>query len=256
MNFKMEAKDIKFRIAHISDTHISDFGQFVKSSFEEGVKLLRNLEPKPNIIIHTGDLTDNGVLSEYKMAIDKMSEFDQRVIITAGNHDQKNFGNSIFDEFIGKLDYEVLIEEFQLLILNSAQPDRDEGRIGRRRTEWVMNTLKKDKIKVLVFHHHLIPVPFAGREMNVLEDAGEILDMAIRNKVQLVLMGHRHVRNVVKVEDIILVNAGTFSCRRTRGKFGYSFNLIDFTEKGEIYVSEVSIDYGKTILLKKYNLTL
>jgi len=246
--------DIKFRIAHISDTHISDFGQYVDNAFKEGVKLVNKLVPKPNIIVHSGDLTDNGVLSEYKLALDKMSEFDQRIVITAGNHDQRNFGNSLFDEFIGKLDYELRIEDFQFLIINSAQPDRDEGRIGRRRMEWISNTLAKDKIKILVFHHHLIPVPYAGREANVLEDAGDILEMAIRNKVHLVLMGHRHVRNVIKVEDLILVNAGTFSCRRTRGKFGYSFNLIDITEENEVYIHEVSIDYGKTTLLKKYNL--
>lgn len=246
--------EIKFRIAHISDTHISDFGQFVNDVFEEGVNLVNKLDPKPNVIVHTGDLTDNGVLSEYKLALDKLSQFDQRVVITAGNHDQRNFGNSLFDEFIGKLDYELKIGEFQFLIINSAEPDRDEGRIGRRRMEWIINTLDKNSIKVLVFHHHLIPVPYAGREANVLEDAGDILDMAIKHKVHLVLMGHRHVRNAVKVEDLILVNAGTFSCRRTRGKFGYSFNVIDITEEGEVIIQEVSIDYGKSILLKKYNL--
>ncbi|HLI46346.1 MAG TPA: metallophosphoesterase, partial [Geobacterales bacterium] len=193
--------DIKFRIAHISDTHISDFGQFVNSSFEDGVELLNSLDPKPNIIVHSGDLTDNGVLSEYKLALEKLSEFDQRVVITAGNHDQRNFGNSLFDEFIGRLDYEIKIDDFQFLIINSAEPDRDEGRIGRRRMEWISNTLAKDKIKILVFHHHLIPVPYSGREVNVLEDAGDILDMAIRNKVHLVLMGHRHVRHATRVED-------------------------------------------------------
>lgn len=246
--------EIRFRIAHISDTHISDFGQFVESAFREGTRLLRNLSPKPNVIIHSGDLTDNGVLSEYKMALDKLAEFDQRVIITSGNHDQKNLGYMLFDEFIGKLDYEVVMDNIQFLIINSAQPDRDEGRIGRRRAEWVAKTLLDDKIKILVFHHHLVPVPFAGREVNLLDDAGEILDLAIRKKVNIVLMGHRHVRSALKVEDLLLVNAGTFSCRRTRGKFGYSFNIIDITEQNEVLVKEVSIGSGKITLLKKIGL--
>ncbi len=246
--------EIKFRIAHISDTHISDFGQFLPSAFREGVKLLRELEPKPNIIIHSGDLTDNGILSEYKLALDKLSEFDQKVIVTAGNHDQKNYGNVLFDEFIGKLDYELVIGDFQFLIINSGQPDRDEGRLGRRRLEWISKTLSDNKIKILVFHHHLVPVPFAGREVNVLEDAGDVIDLIIKKKVSLVLMGHRHVRNAIKVEGILLVNAGTFSCRRTRGKFGFSFNLIDITEQNEIIAKEVSIDYGKIITLKKASL--
>jgi 3',5'-cyclic AMP phosphodiesterase CpdA len=43
-------------------------------------------------------------------------------------------------------------------------------------------------IKILVFHHHLVSVPFSGRDKDVLEDAGDILDMVLRHRVNLVFM--------------------------------------------------------------------
>jgi predicted phosphodiesterase len=74
--------------------------------------------------------------------------------------------------------------------------------------------------------------------MNVLEDAGDILDLVLRHKVNLVLMGHRHVRRVLKIDSTVLVNAGTTSSMRTRGRFGHSFNIIDIGHDGQINVTE------------------
>jgi predicted phosphodiesterase len=44
-------------------------------------------------------------------------------------------------------------------------------------------------------------------------------------------MGHRHVPYAVQIHKTLLVNAGTFSCTRTRAHFGNTFNIIDFEEK-------------------------
>ncbi|MEM2123661.1 MAG: metallophosphoesterase, partial [Candidatus Bathyarchaeia archaeon] len=91
------------------------------------------------------------------------------------------------------------------------------------------------------FHHHLVPVPHSGRETNVLEDAGEVLDNVLKYKVDLVLMGHRHVGRALRIEDTILVNAGTASSIRTRGRLGHTFNIIDVMEDGSIEIYERDI---------------
>jgi len=96
-------------------------------------------------------------------------------------------------------------------------------------------------MKILVFHHHLVSVPFSGRDQDVLEDAGDILDMVLRHKVNLVLMGHRHVRRVLQIYDTVLVNTGTVSSIRTRGRLGQSYNIIDVLTDGSIRVTERNI---------------
>ena len=57
-------------------------------------------------------------------------------------------------------------------------------------------------------------------------------------------MGHRHVPYGVRLHDTLLVNAGTFSCTRTRAHFGHTYNIIELDDE-KITVSVVSIEKEK-----------
>jgi 3',5'-cyclic AMP phosphodiesterase CpdA len=238
------SSDVRVRLVHLSDTHISPYGQFVEETFDEAVRQINALDPSPKLIIHTGDLTDNGVLPDYEYALEKIKLIEGDLVIAPGNHDERNYGQSLFREMIGGLDREVDLGDLRLYVMNSPEPDRDEGRLGRRRQELLNNRLRKaprDVLKIVAFHHHLVPVPHSGRETNVLEDAGEVLDNVLKYKVDLVLMGHRHVGRALRIEDTILLNAGTASSIRTRGRLGHTFNIIDVMEDGSIRIYERDI---------------
>lgn len=248
--------DLRFRIAHISDTHISRHGNFVEKMFDKAVKEINNLEPEPNIIVHTGDLTDNGVLADYEFSLEKLEMFDTKVLLAPGNHDERNYGHSLFRELIGLLDVKREVDEGVIFIMNSPEPDRDEGRLGRRRQKYLeenLNGIPNDKIKIVAFHHHLVPIPYAGRERNILGDAGDILETMLVNKVNLVLMGHRHVRRYLRINNTILINAGTTSNIRTRARLGNSFNIIDITTDGTVKVMERNLSEGKNMLTKEFS---
>jgi len=243
-------KDLAFRIIHISDTHISKFGHFMETLLDKTIKEINMLDPKPDVIVHSGDLTDNGVLPDYEFALEKIKLFDSKIVIAPGNHDERNYGQSLFKEIIGPMDYEVYVGKAAIFVMNSPEPDRDDGRLGRRRQDLLdkkLKSLPNDAIKIVVFHHHLIPVPHSGRETNVLEDAGDVLEMILTRKVNFVLMGHRHVARALKIYNTVLVNAGTVSSIRTRGRFGHSYNIIDLFIDGSIKITEKNIDEDKEV---------
>ena len=75
-----------------------------------------------------------------------------------------------------------------------------------------------EEFKVVAMHHHLVPVPGTGRERNIVHDAGDLLRVLADNGVDLVLCGHKHVPNVWRLEDMLIVNAGTCCTHRLRGK--------------------------------------
>lgn len=248
--------ELEFRIAHVSDTHISPHGNFVGEIFDRAVNEINQLQPQPDVVIHTGDLTENGVLTEYDLAVRKLKAFKPRILVAPGNHDERNYGNSLFAEMVGPVDSELKLGKIAIYIADSPQPDRDEGRLGRRRQTYLeerLSQLEENVIKILVFHHHLVSVPFSGRDKDVLEDAGDILDMVLRHKVSLVLMGHRHVRRALRINDSVLVNAGTVSSVRTRGKLGHSYNLIDIFRDGSIRVIERNITENKRATLGEFS---
>jgi 3',5'-cyclic AMP phosphodiesterase CpdA len=217
---------------------------------DKAIKEINMLDPKPDVIVHSGDLTENGVLPDYELALEKINLFDSKIVIAPGNHDEKNYGQSLFKEMISLMDYEVHVGKAAIFVMNSPEPDRDAGRLGRRRQDLLDKKLKilpKDAIKIVVFHHHLIPVPYAGRETNVLEDAGDILEMILAREVNLVLMGHRHVARALKIHNTVLINAGTVSSIKTRGRLGHSYNIIDLFADGSIKVIEKNIDENKEV---------
>jgi len=64
--------DLVLRIAQISDTHISSYGQFVEKMFDVAAREINRVKPAPDVVIHSGDLTDIGVLADYELAVEKM----------------------------------------------------------------------------------------------------------------------------------------------------------------------------------------
>ena len=199
--------------------------------------------------------TSFGLLTEYKLAEEKLKQINGRLVIVPGNHDERNLGFKLFPEFFGKTDFIHEFKNLTLVGLASSEPDKDDGRLGRSRHKLIEKGIKKgNKITIIGFHHHVLPVPNSGRETNIIEDAGETLDIILKNEVPLVLMGHRHVPWAVKIHKTLLVNAGTFSCNRTRAHFGNTFNIIEI-EDDEIEVSVVNIGKEKERKMIEFNLS-
>jgi 3',5'-cyclic AMP phosphodiesterase CpdA len=211
--------------------------------FEKATALLNKYDA--DFIFISGDLTSMGLLSEYEMAEKRLTEITGEKIIVPGNHDERNLGFKLFPEFFGKTDFIKSIKNIKIIALASSEPDKDDGHLGRSRHKLIENGLTNNKdLTVIGFHHHVIPIPNSGRETNIIEDAGETLDILLRNNAQLVLMGHRHVPYAVQVHKTLLVNAGTFSCTRTRAHFGNTFNIIDI-DGSNITINVVNVEKQK-----------
>ena len=83
------------------------------------------------------------------------------------------------------------------------------------------------ELRVFVLHHHLLPVPGTGRERNIVYDAGDAIECLQRAGVNLVLCGHKHVPYAWRLENLFVVNTGTVSSLRLRGKTRPCYNLVE-----------------------------
>lgn len=192
---------------------------------------MNSLDPRPDIVFVSGDITWEGILLEYELAKEFIEEFESGTMLIPGNHDARHLGYRLFEEFFGRLEFYKEIGNLGLIGLDSSEPDLDEGHIGREKYRWIEESIKNSNIlKIIGLHHHLIPIPNSGREQNIIDDAGGVLDLVLRNNVALVLMGHRHVPYAVRVHNTLMVNAGTFSSSRTRAHLGNNFNIIDIQD--------------------------
>jgi 3',5'-cyclic AMP phosphodiesterase CpdA len=150
------------------------------------------------------------------------------MIIVPGNHDSRNVGYVHFEELFGPRSRELHKNGVSIMAVDSSEPDLDYGQIGRNRYRHIEQEFSRPAdLRIFVLHHHLIPVPGTGRERNVVYDAGDLLEVLLKAKVNLVLCGHKHVPYAWRLEDLLVVTAGTVSSLRLRGHTRPCYNIVE-----------------------------
>lgn len=217
-------------IVQISDLHVGS--QFSQEKFDTLVGEINELNP--DVIVITGDLTNEGLMKEYEKCKSILTKFNtKKIIAVSGNHDYRNTGYLLFKKFFPFDAINELDENIILVTLGTARPDRNEGEVGYRQNLWLERTMKKykDKVKILAMHHHLVAIPDTGSDQLTVVDAGDVLRTIMDTKVDLVLCGHKHRPWIWNFGKPMVVNAGTASSERVRGMFENTYNIISIKDK-------------------------
>ena len=241
-------------LVQLSDIHTGS--QFRPKTFAKVVREVNDL--KPDAIIITGDLTNEGLINEYKECKKLVSKLKTKKIITiSGNHDYRNTGYLAFKKFFPFKTINELGSDVVLVTLGTARPDRNEGEVGYRQNLWLERTMikYKDRVKILAMHHHLVGIPDTGSDRVTAIDAGDVLRTILQTNVDIVLCGHKHRPWVWNFGNLQIVNAGTVSSERVRGLFENTYNII--TIKGKKVAVDLKIVGGKRIpienIVKNYS---
>jgi 3',5'-cyclic AMP phosphodiesterase CpdA len=215
-----------FKLAHFSDIHCGD-PHFVPDLMERAIADINALEP--DIVVCSGDLTTYGFKEEYAQAKRYLDRIEcGSFVVVPGNHDSRNVGYVHFEELFGERNSVLRKGEVTVVAVDSTEPDLDHGQIGRGRYEWIERAFAPEaNLRVFVLHHHLLPVPGTGRERNVVYDAGDAIECLQRSGVNLVLSGHKHVPYAWRLENLFVVNTGTVSSLRLRGKTRPCYNVVE-----------------------------
>lgn len=216
-------------LVQISDVH---WGPMLRrETLRTAIREINGLSP--DVVLVTGDLTENGLISEFTDASKELKRLKaEKMIYLSGNHDYRSTGYLLFREFF-PFSQVTETDDAVIVVLSSARPDRDDGEVGHRQNLWLEKTLEeyKDKVKIVTIHHHIIPVPDTGADQITIVDAGDVLRSLVKSKVDLVLCGHRHRPWRWKIEDMLVVHAGSVSCEKLRGFFCNSYNVVEIKGK-------------------------
>jgi len=220
---------LRMLLVQISDLHCGPM--FRQESLRAAVKEINKLSP--DVVLVTGDLTENGLISEFQTASKELKKLKaEKILYVSGNHDYRSTGYLLFRKLFS-FSQVTEMDDVVITILSSARPDRDDGEVGHRQNLWLESTLEKykGKVKIVAIHHHIIPVPDTGADQITIVDAGDVLRSLIKSKVNLVLCGHRHRPWRWRIEDMLVVHAGSVSCEKLRGFFCNSYNVIKIEGK-------------------------
>ena len=219
-----------FRIVQLSDLHCG--GQyFVPGLLERAISEINDL--KPDIVVCSGDLTTFGFKHEYEEARRYLDKVEcEAMVVIPGNHDSRNVGYVHFEDLFGDRNSVLRVGPATVVAVDSTEPDLDHGQIGRGRYPWIEEKFAEGdaELRIFVLHHHLLPIPGTGRERNIVYDAGDAIECLQRSGVDIVLSGHKHVPYAWRLEDLFVINAGTVSSQRLRGRTRPCYNLIEITD--------------------------
>jgi len=217
-------------IVQLSDLHVGS--QFQLDVFETVVKEVNELNP--DVIVITGDLTNEGLMQEYEKCKSLLTKFNtKKIIAISGNHDYRNTGYLLFKKFFPFEAVNELSDDVVLVTVGTARPDRNNGEVGYRQNLWLERTMKKykDKVKIVAMHHHLIPIPDTGSDQLTVVDAGDVLRAVLDSQVDVVLCGHKHRPWAWNFGKLNVVNAGTVTSERVRGLFENTYNILTISNK-------------------------
>ncbi|SLN39825.1 3',5'-cyclic adenosine monophosphate phosphodiesterase CpdA [Oceanibacterium hippocampi] len=193
-------------IAQISDLHVLEpgelqFGQFdTNAALGRAVDTIRALNPRPDIVLATGDLTDHGTISEYEMLAEILTPLTMPFYLLPGNHDLAPFIKSAFPDHDylpdrGRLNYVIDDHPVRLVGLDTAVPGEIGGSLGEEGLAFLDGTLAAapDRPTVVFMHHPPFLTGIAGMDRYNCADGDAMAAIVARNpQVERVLCGHCH----------------------------------------------------------------
>jgi len=151
-------------IAQISDTHIAldtpDAAQRMRD-FELVIADINELDPIPDVIVHTGDIVHNGDPQEYALALASLARAQPPVYVLAGNKDNRANLRNAFSRcgYLGSqcdfIAYAIDRFPVRLIALDTLSSGSNKGDFCPKRVRHLIDLVDAETTKpIAVFTHH------------------------------------------------------------------------------------------------------
>jgi Icc protein len=195
-------------IAQITDLHVVARDRLwyrrvpTNAQLGQAVAHINSLNPRPDVVIASGDLTDNGRAEEYDLLREILRDLIPPLFVIPGNHDNrerllKAFAGDGYMPAPGAPFVNYAIEQFPLRLigLDTSVPDQHHGMVCEKRLRWLDDTLRaRPDSPALIFMHHP-PFPTGVRWMDAAGlHGGRLMEEVVRRHRQVVRVacGHLH----------------------------------------------------------------
>ena len=209
-------------LAQLSDTHIldpeGDGERFVDNNrrLSQAVEGLNLERPRPEMVIATGDLTNDGRPEELAELQRLLAPLRLPLMVLPGNHDDQVALRHAFDmpwASEGHLSWVVELDEVIVVGLDATVPGEAFGSFDEVREAWLGEVLAETagRPTAIALHHHPFLSGLAAMDESRLRRADAFADMVKANpNVIRILCGHLHRQVIATVGGVT-----TSSCPST-----------------------------------------
>lgn len=228
--FSFHSYSQQFKFAFLTDMHIHS-----DSTLKQVDQLLSRIDPDVSLIVTGGDNVDIDNLSaeqlplgkqRYQAMKDLFDKTNKDVYFTIGNHDRlpsalRSNGNAfeVFESNFGKTYYSFEHKGWKFIVLNSVETKNNNYAISDTQLAWLSKELSStpaDQPLVVISHVPFLSVYYAVLEgkytaADTFSNQKEVMDMFQNHNLKLVLQGHMHLYEEIKVKGVEYITAGAVS---------------------------------------------
>ncbi len=193
-------------VVQISDSHIflpEPDGSKRLYNLQQAVDEINRLNERPDVVLHTGDITHNATREEYQAAHKILSGLQAPLFVIPGNRDRRTMMREIFANEISKGKIEPFIQykldqwDTRLILLDTLDENDRLGEYCESRFHDFAEMLNNDKKKpTAIFMHHppydvvAAPHPFQFDARTTVERLEKL--MAKHPQILGIYCGHSH----------------------------------------------------------------
>ncbi len=275
-----DPENVKMVFATVADPQVSNYMFDRYRAFQESCEDLKNAETKFDAIVGIGDIAENGLAEEYRLAHVSLSGIDTRFIMATGNHDIRlrlysqtvdrftKFTNALnadgeavkpYEE--GKLAYSEYVNGYKFIVMGSDKTEFEEAYISEAQLEWLDAELAAEKGKpvFVVLHQplkltHNLPTTW-GNGTN--KEAGSVGDQ--NDEIKAILAKHAKDSTVILITGHLHAGFSQYSYEQIEGFHSFNVPSLSIENKdgedggngsGLTYIVEV---YENEILFRARN---
>lgn len=149
-------------IAQVTDLHLGfqpdDPAEMNRKRLDEVVDALLALTPQPDLLLATGDLTENGTVASYQTLKSITDSLPFPVYFAIGNHDHRANFRSVFPAApvceTGHVQYAFSHGPLRFVVLDTLEEGLHGGALSAVQAVWLDTTLAADNRPTMLILHH------------------------------------------------------------------------------------------------------
>lgn len=188
-------------IAQLTDLHLfadidrSLVGIKTESSFQEVLSQVKKTLPQIDLMLLTGDLTQDCSVASYERLAKSLNDFKIHSYCLAGNHDDIPLMKVHLPSTYVHLSRSLDVGKWRILLLNSAVEGAVHGYLSNTELSYLENNLHDypDRPTLIAFHHPAVNLGSQWIDHICLENQDEFWEICDRHpQIEVVLNGHAH----------------------------------------------------------------
>lgn len=194
-------------IAHLSDPHVRPDGELYQgvvdsnAQFAAAIAHVNALDPRPDLVLLSGDLVDHGHADEYSMLARLLASLEIPVLAIPGNHDEREAFRAAFAcqswlPASGPVDYVVGDRgPVRVVALDVTLPGLHHGAVSEEGAAWLDRVLAEEPGRPTIVMMHQPPfdtgIPYM--DLYSCREGQRLTEVIARHRqVERILCGHVH----------------------------------------------------------------